>query len=281
MNFEKLFIFFFIVLFIVVGIRNPTITGMATRTEEIELKIVELANVTPFLAVTEDADLCVKVEEGEIYSYHLTKTDITTDCTGNEDFIIKYLSYDDLVRSVNMPTCVNFMEGATGRLYYFLPSRFVHLGGVVTCNADFERKYCAIAKACLKESEMEFMGLDCCANYEFSANQTALLQEYIQETGSREAYRRKDLFNESIAGIMVPLNLKSGLGMVLSAIVVVVLLVFVFKKAHLAQKENKPYVKQLHDYVTYTEQLGYTKEQIKQVLLGVGWNQKDVDLVLR
>jgi len=100
-----------------------------------------------------------KVEDDIQVSYSL---DYYCDGTSQEDIIISYIDYDSFLASKNDPSCSRFKTKGDGTEFHILPSRFVASGGAVTCNEEFQNKYCEAVSQCATETEMELAGLDCC-----------------------------------------------------------------------------------------------------------------------
>ncbi len=87
-------------------------------------------------------------------------------CDGEnqEDIVLKYISYNSFLAAKSNMSCNRFKTTLDGTEFYILPSKFVASGGAITCNQEFQNKYCEAVRQCATNLEMKLYGLDCCAS---------------------------------------------------------------------------------------------------------------------
>src|SRR3989344_3520681 len=162
---------------------EPTITGYVIYPDYEELKpqIQELADNFPLIQhISDGSSICTEIvlsrdEAGNevSYSYKIKKEDgkisvidsrYSTYCDGfrDEDFIIKFVSYDRFDELRKNPTCDKFIKGGAGEYFYYLPSKFMNAGGLAECNEEFKDKYCPALYSCIDQTYMAAAKLRCC-----------------------------------------------------------------------------------------------------------------------
>ena len=172
--------FIFALMVLALANNNPAITGFATEVistagaelkENIDATMQTLSLDKSANSLGEGAEICLVVETNRTtYYYKLTKTGDSAlaeekYCAdqGQDNLIIKFNSYDDLLLAKSKPRRFIIEQQNTG--YYIFPSNYVLQGGEINCNQDFQQKYCEALYRYLSSSEMKRIGLGCCASF--------------------------------------------------------------------------------------------------------------------
>jgi len=163
---------------------NPSLTGFASMQsyENVSSTILGFANDKSFEYLGDKALFCfvVEMDNKTTYYYELVKYNgelyikesYCADPLGNR-VIIKFNSYDDLIEFRNSPK--QFITEKRNSGYYIFPSNYVNKGGSVKCMPDFQQKYCGAFYHYFQSSELNAMGLSCCANYQFTPTGMAFI----------------------------------------------------------------------------------------------------------
>ncbi|MBW2999384.1 hypothetical protein KY339_01820 [Candidatus Woesearchaeota archaeon] len=306
-NFFWVSIIFLIIVISFLFLYSPvkeSIVGMVTddlivpqvetkSSDEILEEVESFANKYPLTRYVPDANICFLIQFPEFaYSYDIEKlgplVTVTNSrysryCDGaeNEDFIIKYVTYEKfLIHSVNIDLA-DFKGGGKGEYFYYIPSKFMMPGGDVDCNLEFRERYCGAMYYYMKERELDLFGLDCCEEDELS---TEMLQLANQAGEQREliAEQQAQAVEESstvVSVLMSDLFIFSIIGVALLVLVVAGIFVFRIEKrrkseAGLVAEKKEGEIGQNNEikrYIESTLAMGYTREQVKQALKNQGW----------
>jgi len=256
-------------LMILLLINNPTPTGYATFATRDEAKTVVniLAADSSMQLLGEGAQICIVVEidSNNTYYYRITKTGGSSNieetyCAdpGQDNIIVKFNSYNDLLSARAGPK--NFIIEKRNRGYYIFPSNYVQSGGILQCTQSFQQKYCAAFYNYFTKSELAAIDLACCANYELTAEQKATLEQI--KKGKPAGIQFPAGFFFSTTGIIV--------------IIGVIVTVLIVSSLLIAKPKNP-----LTEYVKTVRNSGYSDEDIKNVLLQSGWDEKTIDDALK
>ncbi len=77
-----------------------------------------------------------------------------------EDVVISYLHYTSLIEMLKNPSCKIFKNGANGKDFFLLPSKFVKEGFNIQCDKEFTEKYCNFVSSCSSKGDIQEVG--CC-----------------------------------------------------------------------------------------------------------------------
>ena len=139
--------------------------------------------------------------------------------------------------------------------YYIFPSNYVQIGGDVACSESFQKNYCVLLYYHLSKGEIAETTLVCCANYELTDEETAMINELKKgKIGILEAPLK---FLTTTTGIIV------AIGLILFIVIISALIMV---------KPKNP----LLDYVNSARTQGFSDEDIKQALMDGGWDEKSV-----
>ncbi len=298
---EKALFYLIIIGFAVTGFTVATfygssgITGYITYPtyDEMGAQVKSFVENFGLLAHASDgASMCIRLflneEEGVVYTYDVQKqdgefivheSDDSIYCNGitEEDFIITFPSYQQFRELKDNPTCENFMTGGAGEYFYYLPSKFIKIGGNPSCNEEFQEIYCPALYYCAKRENFALNNMDCC----------------LAENMNEEQIGRADVAaGQKIPRGGFPTNLMGNayfwvvLVLIVSAISLVILIV---KEEHkkqeipkfpkagkgpvvdIGKRVDKEYLSQMRDYIRQCVMEGYTKTAIENELKSVGW----------
>jgi len=261
---------FLFALMIITLLNQPAYTGYATfATPEETLAVVNvLAADNSLQLMGERAQLClvVEIDNATTYYYRLVKTGGIVDVNenycadpGQDNIIIKFNSYDDLLAARSNP--VTFIQERRNTGYYIFPSNYVEQGGVLKCTQSFQQNYCAPFYYYSTSTDLAQLDLACCANYELSPEQLAKVEQL--KTGKPPSGMQSPLtFLFSTTGIMI-------------AIIFIVVIVIV--STLIATRPKNPLI----DYVKTTKAQGYSDENIKNALAQSGWDEKTINDALK
>lgn len=236
-------------------------TGFATFASETQVgaAISDLTSNTALGLLGDNAKICIVTEMDDLTTYYhnivnsgilSVQNEYCAD-PGQDNVIIKFNSYDDLVEAGANPKTFILEKQNTG--YYTFPSNYIQTGGSPQCTQSFQQKYCGPFFYYFTKTELSKMDLACCANYELSPEQEATL---------------------NLLKGKKPVNLNTITEFLFSTtgvIIAIIGIVFIIVIASLVMiKPKNP----LSDYVKNTRAQGYDDEQIKELLRQSGWDDK-------
>ena len=259
----------FTLMIILLVSNTPSYTGYATfaTSDEARAVIDIIAADNSLQLLGEGAQICIAVEISNetAYYYRLAKTAGSVDTAeiycadpGQDNIIVKLNSYDDLLSVRSDPKAFAMEKKNTG--YYIFPSNYVQAGGELQCTEAFQQNYCAPFYYYLTKSDLAGMDLACCANYDLTAEQKAKIDQLKTGKPKETLFPAEFLF--STTGVI------SAIAVIIAIVIVVSLLV---------TKPKNPLI----DYVKSTRSQGYADEDIKNTLLGSGWDEKTIDGALK
>ncbi|MBN2421314.1 hypothetical protein JXB27_03485 [Candidatus Woesearchaeota archaeon] len=231
------------------------ITGRAVASPTKSSVLAEIENAIPkadFLDDISDMSACLIVSMSSTtkYSYELVKVDgvaaVTESssemCKGvqNEDFIVRYISYDALKSHLENPNFNRMKLEADGTYLFVYPSKYIEQGMTISDPAEFKQKF------------------------------GALLNNYFTQQ------EIKTMLSPKTAEEREPSSVMSYLFYFIIGTVVAVVLIIGF----ILTQSKKPEIKEnleLAAYIKSSLAQGYQEEQVRQALLQSGWNPKSVD----
>ena len=261
---------FVFTLMVLLMLSSPAqITGHATFATKSEVKaaINVIAGDNALKLLDEGAEICVitDIDEETTYSHALVKTGNTIQVReeycgnpGQDNIIIKFNSYDDLLDSKSDPE--NFFINKKNEGYYIFRSNYVSEGGQLSCSSSFQETYCPAAYYYLSSSQMASAELACCANYELTDEEEVLINE-MKAVRTTSSFSPVD-FIFSTTGVII--------------VIISIILVVVIASLLIMQPKNP-----ISDYVENARKQGYDDYAIKNALTQAGWDEKTINQALK
>ncbi|MEM4337143.1 MAG: hypothetical protein QXG86_04010 [Candidatus Woesearchaeota archaeon] len=255
-------------LFLVIIHEKPTITTLATYATSPEVKSVidVLAQDNSLKLLGEGAPICIVVEidNQTTYYFNISRRDnfVSVEekyCADpdQDNIIIKFNSYEDLLLLKSNPQ--KFIKEKRNKGYYIFPSNFVKEGGEVACDYQFQKNYCPPLYYHFNKREIAETTLVCCANYELTEEEKALIKSLKKE--------KLGILEAPLEFITTPTGVILVTGGILFIIILTALIII---------KPKNP----LLDYVSSAKRQGFSEEQIKQALIEGGWDEATVNEAL-
>lgn len=256
---ELLFVFVFASLLVVQSIEEngiTLVTGRAVQgTPTKEAVLTEIETAIPNADFLDDisemsACLIVSMDSNTKYSYEIVKVSGVTAVTSassemckgtqNEDFILRYISYDALKTHLANPDFNRMKLEADGTYLYVYPSKFIESGMTISNPTEFKQKF-----------------------------ETFLGNQFTNEE-VKQMLSPKKAVTEQPKGIMSYLFY-----FIIGAVVAVILVI-----GFVLTQSKKPQIKEdleITAYIKSSLAQGYQEEQVRQALMQSGWNQNSVD----
>lgn len=218
--------------------------------------IQQILRNSEFDLIGSGAKFCVQIknQDDEIFAYKVRKngnmfrvTESEKFCDGstNEDFVITFENYRDLINAKELPNLRYFRLSSVEKSVTFWQSRFIRVGGLVVQNDEFNEKYCSFLSKHFSNN-LRNWGIEC----ESDESQSFLVF----------------LFKKFwwVFLIVLFIGFISFVGFNL------------FKDDDETVEENT--LDQLHSYIEQSRNLGFGDYQIKETLLSSGWDEKTIKL---
>ncbi|MBT5022638.1 hypothetical protein HOK51_06355 [Candidatus Woesearchaeota archaeon] len=290
---KNFFIHLAFIVFLVAGLyfilqSDHTITGKAvSNLADARVKLGGALSASPFMKNVDSMNLCVGIggEQENWFSAVKGTTGWSVNeapvfCSGisNEDFIIKFNNFDAFSEIISKFTPGVLLSGRAGNKYYILESRFVQSGGDITCNYDFKQKFCGAVEMMGSAAELIDADLSCCLE-DLSNSEKKLLQSHLEQTGFQD-----ETHSLSSPGVVQTLSsLAIYLFLVIFVMVGVTILVLHTQHQHKLKKQeveitaHRQKLNQLKTFILQTKNQGYHPVQIKQHLVGLGWDEQTIN----
>lgn len=290
-------VFVLAVIFSIFCSINKNITGFVTYTQdEVKSQVEDFVYFFPLTKYAGDnTSMCLIINMGnETYSYDIKKQDEIIsvvnsewDCDGEEyeDIIIKYVDYESFADNKEKMTCSKMLKSGDGSDFWYLPSRLITRegDGMPVCNEEFQRKFCPAMHYCLDEARFDILNLSCCKKSELNAINPEL--GVLASNAKNEGFAAKEL--EEPTEVVSLGSEMFNFTYILIGFAVIVLIVglsfLVYKEIKKPRPEKEKELAippELSSYIRSTLAQGYTKEQIKQVLIQQGWDENTVNNAL-
>lgn len=287
-----------------------SITGNAVLEDQDSVdSLAAIIETSHLFQSTNSISMCITIN-GENTSYiKINKQGSTVNvepseylCGRNEiyDYNIAFINknaFDDVMADFNVAT---LMSGKGGNKFYILPSRYVKAGGDIVCDADFKERFCDSASNLGTIEELIAGDLYCCVN-DLTRTQQRLLSDHLETSGfSNEAPILELPAETSSLGTYAFMAIIGILFILGAGVVLVRNKVTGSNHASFdennsnafdeetnvqdnglsAQSQEDPRVTQLREYIRTVLVQGYTKEQVLEYLMSLGWGREILEPIL-
>jgi hypothetical protein len=264
---------------------GPSLTGYAVKqpvnTNQIQVNVLKLATTSELIVQSKPGSrFCIIVPtESGTESFNIDRdssikvkksTNLLCDGQTNEDFIIKYLSAEYFLEDSKNPAGAKTGHG--GKKFYFLPSKYIELGGNVICNLDFQNSYCDSLPNIFSTEELILSDSSCCIKDDLNSMQKKLLLEHYKDSRytaedekTKEILEKKPIFQMPSA--------TNGFLLILLVCVVIgaLVVVYVFHSKDEAQPNEA------ERYLISGLKKGYKIEQLVSALVQNGWEEDELE----
>jgi hypothetical protein len=237
---------------------NNLITGNVILENSLDgqISLQHMLRSEEFNLIGDNSKLCIQIksEDDNIFAYKIRKngdmfkiTESDKYCDGptQEDFVITFENYKDLVNAKNLPNLKYFKFPSIENNIKLWQSRFVRVGGLIVQNEEFNNKYC------------KFL------NKHFSEN----LNKWNIECNDGE----KSNF------IFTIVKNFWWLFLIILFIGFIAFVAFnLFKDDDETIEDNT--LEQLHNYIEQSKNQGFGDYQIKNTLINSGWDERTIKL---
>ncbi len=273
----------FSVIFFKGGFTSFAVLG--TRSDMLR-EVQGFVDALPFAADLGDgSSVCLQIDVGDsVYAYHLEKqgNEITIsesrnpDCNGEtqEDFILKFTSYEAFLDAKSSPTCQKLLNNGRGQNYWFLPSKLWPKGDFPNCNEEFKEKYCPAIYHCMDPQDAPANTLGCCA-------QDALSPQQLERSkvAARLGLQGNDRTTKSsiLETPLTPSSFAWQFVLVAVILVLVFATIIIIKNRGGKAKKKEEAMQMLEGYIVNALNQDFTEAEIKNELRNKGWQQDAID----
>jgi len=295
---------------------SPAITGHAViEPEEAKSKLESALSSSALFSQVMQGSICIVINDPEQpISLQATKSssawtvsETTGYCSGFnfEDVIIQFSSYDAFLNIVDNPTPRAIANGAISRDFEILQSRYVELGGNVVCDATFKVKFCPALVTTASNEQLIDADLTCCID-KLTSEERDLLEQHLQEGNFKDEIGILEQ-PSGFAGLNISMNILmlGGAGAVVIMLIIATMLIKGKGKQQASAKTDagpvhqpymqqpvmqntaielppaeNPEIKELKNYVVSALSEGYSQDDIRAYLVGIGWDVKTADRVI-